>query len=74
METSFEYLEMQRGQISSQLALKLRSSGEFYENMLYSPKDVEIEREVKQECELIDEGRVETKKEEEKCAPSDEEI
>ncbi|CAL5195526.1 unnamed protein product [Lathyrus oleraceus] len=47
METSFEKLEMQLGQISIQLALKLKSSGDFYENMLDSPRDSEIEREVK---------------------------
>lgn len=47
MEISFKILEMQLGQVSSQLALKLRSSGDFYENMLGSPRDAEIEREVK---------------------------
>ncbi|KAI5414110.1 hypothetical protein KIW84_058305 [Lathyrus oleraceus] len=51
METSFENLEIQLGQISIQLALKLRSSGNFYENILDSPRDAEFERAVKQECE-----------------------
>lgn len=38
---------MKLGQISSQLALKLSSSGDLYENVLYSPRDAKIEREVK---------------------------
>lgn len=59
MEISFEKLEMQLGQISSQLALKLRSSGDFYENLFDSPRDAEFERQVKQECEVFDEGEVE---------------
>lgn len=42
METSFKNLEMQLGQVSSQLALKLRSSEDFYENMLHSSSDTEI--------------------------------
>lgn len=74
METSFENLEMQLGQVSSQLILKLRSSGGFYENMLDSPGDVEIEREVKQECETVDKGGVEKRKKKKKCTPSDKEI
>ena len=73
METSFENLEMQLGQVSSQLTSKLRSSGDFYENMLDSPGDAEIKREVKQECQVVDEGGVEKQKEEEKCTPSDKE-
>lgn len=32
--------------------------------MLDSPKDAEIEREVKHGCEVVDEGRVEKEKEE----------
>lgn len=56
METFFENLEMQLNQISSQLALKLKSSGDFYKNMLDSPRDAEIEREVKHECEVFGEG------------------
>lgn len=58
-ETSFEKLEIQLGQISSKLILKLRSGGDFYEKMLDSPKEEEIEIEVKQECEIFDEGGVE---------------
>lgn len=59
METSFKKLEMQLGQISSQLALKLRSSEYFYENILDSPRDTKFDRKVKQECEVFDEGGVE---------------
>lgn len=65
---------MQLGQISSQLAIKLRSSGHFYENMLDSPIDKEIEREVKQEIEVFDEGGVKKDKEEEKCKTPNKEI
>lgn len=42
--------------------------------MLGSPRDVEVEREVKHECEVVDEGGVENEKEGEKCTPSDKEI
>lgn len=59
METSFEKLKMQLGQISSQLALKLRSNGNLHENILDSPRDMEFEREVRQECEVFDERGVE---------------
>lgn len=59
IKTSFKNLEMQLGQIFSQLTLKLRSSGDFYENIFDSPKDMEFEREVKQKCEVFDEGGVE---------------
>lgn len=61
-------------QISSQLALKLWYSEVFYEIMLDNLRDTEIDKEVKQECELVNEGRVEKHKEEKKCTPSDEEI
>lgn len=74
METSFDNLEMQLGQVSSHLALKLIPSEDFYENMLDSTRDAEIEREFKQECEVVVEGGVEKEKEEEKCTPSDKEI
>lgn len=39
METSFKNLEMQLIQVSCQLILKLRSSEDFYENMLDGPRD-----------------------------------
>lgn len=48
MEICFENLEMQLGQISNQLALKLRTDGYFYENILDIPRDADFEREVKQ--------------------------
>ncbi|XP_050875779.1 uncharacterized protein LOC127079442 [Lathyrus oleraceus] len=74
MEASFENLTMQLGLVSSQLALKLSSSGEFDGKVLDIPEDKEIEREFQQECEVVDEGRIEKKKEEEKCTPFDKEI
>ncbi|XP_050875687.1 uncharacterized protein LOC127079332 [Lathyrus oleraceus] len=67
METSFENLEIQ-------LALKLSSSGEFDGKVLDSPKYREIEREFKQECDVVDEEGLEKEKEEEIYTPSDKEI
>ena len=74
MEVSFENLAMQLGLISSQVALKLRSSGNFNENNLDTPRDKEIGQKFKQECRVVDEGRVEKEKEEEKCTMPHKEI
>lgn len=74
MEASFENLVMQLGLVSSQLALKLSSSGEFDGKILDSLGDKENQREFKQECKVVDEGGIEKEKEEEKCTPSDKEI
>ncbi|CAL5202776.1 unnamed protein product [Lathyrus oleraceus] len=74
MEASFENLAVQLGLVSSQLSLKLSSIIEFDGKILDSPRDKEIEREFKQECEIIDEGGIEKENEKEKCTPSDKEI
>lgn len=64
MEASFENLAIQLAIVSIQLELKQSSSGELDGKILDSPRDKEIEREFKPECEVVDEGGIENEKEE----------
>lgn len=50
--------------------MEAQSSGGFSGNTLDNPRDVKVEKEVKYEWEVVDEGGVQKEKEKEKCMPS----